>query len=286
MKKFVLLLYLILFFASTTFAEVADTKLQQIMTEAGFSNHQVIQVQSMINSAQQKGLPPEAVTSKVYEGIAKHVAPERIVQALERVTSRYEYGYGLAEKLVKEKTQIAELGTTVAAGVAAGLTHQDAEKIAGSLHSRSGQVSQDEFYSLAEETMRTARDLSRQGVSSATTAEVVGEAVQKGFNASEMQTMRGSFNKQGAHGNVESLAKSYGNAIKEGVGARGLADHDRSGRGTGGMHGESSGNDHSGGSGGAGDSGGSGNSGGSEGNGSGEGSGGSDDSGHGGGCRH
>ena len=231
------------------------------MTEAGFSQLQVSQVQSMIETAPQKGLQPEALTSKVYEGIAKRVGPDRIVQALERVTSRFEYGHKLAGELVQGKTQVRELGKTVASGVAAGLTHQDVEKITASLLSKSATVNQNDFYALTEETMRTARDLSRQGVSSATTAKVVGYAVKSGFDAKEMQTMRGSFNKQGVHGNVESLAKSYGTAIEQGVRAQDLENRSRNGRRTGdGMNsagGTASNNESSAGSDGSGNSGGS-----------------------------
>ncbi len=296
MKNFSLIFCLILFFSSVAFAADTDSTLTQDMNTAGFNAEQVLQVQSMIKTAQQQGLPADAVSSKVYEGIAKHVDPDRIVQALERVTSRYEYGYALARKLTKREKQAVKLGNTVTAGIAAGLTRQDAEKLVNSLQLRSRQMNHNEFYLLAEETMLTARDLSRQGVSSATTAEVVGKAVQKGFAANEMHTMRSTFSRQGAHENRESLARGYGTAIDHGAQARDLEGHGTGGRGFGGTHGsgdgaesgagnEGSGSDDSGhgdssggsdGSGSSGDSGGGGNSGDSGGS---DGSGGSDSSG-------
>ncbi|WP_456386506.1 HepT-like ribonuclease domain-containing protein [Desulfolithobacter sp.] len=56
-------------------------------------------VRIMVGTAQQQGLPTGAVVGKVYEGIAKQVDPDRIVQALERVRSRYQYSYQLASTL-------------------------------------------------------------------------------------------------------------------------------------------------------------------------------------------
>ena len=307
MKNFSLIFCLILFFSSVAFAADTDSTLNRTMDTAGFSAEQVLRVQSMIKTAQQQGLPADAVSSKVYEGIAKHVNPDRIVQALERVTSRYEYGYTLAWRLTKREKQAVELGNTMSAGIAAGLTRQDAEKLVNRLQLRSGQMNRNELFLLAEETMLTARDLSRQGVSSATTAEVVGKAVQKGFAASEMHTMRSTFSRQGVDGNRESLARNYGTAIDHGVQAHDLEGLGTGGRGSGGTHGsgdaadsgagnegsgsgdsghdDSSGSSSSGGSdssGSSGDSGGGGNSGDSGGSGGSDGSGGDGSSGSGG----
>jgi len=237
MKNVFPLFCLILFFPSVAFAGETDSTLTRTMDSAGFSAKQVLQVQSIITIAQQQGLPADAVSSKVYEGIAKHVNPDRIVQALERVTSRYEYGYTLARQLTHKEKQVTELGNTMTAGIAAGLSRPDAEKLVNSLQTRSEKMNRNELYMLAKETMLTARDLSRQGVSSATTAEVVDKAVSKGYAASEMRTMRNAFSKQGAQGNRESLAKGYGSAIEQGVQAHDPAGQSMEGSGFDGTHG-------------------------------------------------
>jgi hypothetical protein len=260
MKNFFLFVWLLFWASPLAFAGGIEATLSQAMATAGFSAEQVARVQNIIETAQQKGLPAEAVSSKVYEGIAKHVAPDRIIRALNRVTSRYEYGYSQARRLAEEKKQIADLGNTMTAGIAAVLTRQDSAKLVNSLQARSGQLNREELYLLAEETMLTARDLSRQGIPSATTAELVGKAVQKGFVARDMRTMRNAFNLQGRAGNRESLARDYSVAIEHGVQACDLAGQSAGAREGGGGHG--SGNGDSGGAGGAGGSGG-GNSGGS-----------------------
>ncbi|MCF6188739.1 MAG: hypothetical protein L3J49_14845, partial [Desulfobulbaceae bacterium] len=225
----------------TSFAEDPEAMTTRILTEAGFTQQQVIQVRSMIDTAQQKGLPADAVTNKIHEGIAKRVAPERIVQAAERVTSRYEYGYALAGKLAENKQQVAQLGTTVADGLAAGLSRKDAEKIVGRLQTRAEELNRAKLQSLAEETMRAARDLSRMGVSSRTTTRTVTAAVDRGFSAREMQTMRTGFEHQGARTNAESLARSYGSSIEQGMDAQALAEQGKDGHGISGSHGNSTG---------------------------------------------
>ena len=283
---FLSLLGVALFTFSAALAEDTPAEINRVMTEAGFTEQQVVQVRSMINTARQKGLPAEAVTDKIHEGIAKRVAPDRIVQAAERVTSRYEYGYALAEKLATEKQQVAQLGKTMADGLAAGLTRGDAEQIVEQLQARKEEMNRTELQSLAQEAVRTARDLSRQGVSSKTTTETVTTAVQKGFSAEEMHTMRTSFARQASHGNVESIAKSYEAAIGQGIEAKDLSEHGAGNKGSGmdgdgigsGTSGTDSGN--SGGDSGGGSSGGSGGNGGDGGSGgSGGGSGGAGGSG-------
>ena len=288
---FLSLLGVALFTFSAALAEDTPAQINRVMTEAGFTEQQIVQVRSMISAAERKGLPAEAVTDKIHEGIAKRVDPERIVQAAERVTSRYEYGYALAEKLATDKQQVAQIGKAMADGLAAGLTKKDAERIIEQLQAGKEEMDRSQLQSLAQEAVRTARDLSRRGVSSKTTAETVTTAVQKGFSATEMHTMRTSFARQASHGNVESIAKSYEAAIGRGIRAQDLSGHGAGGKGAGigggGIGADISGTDsgHAGGDSG-GDSGNSGGSGGSDGSGGGGsgsgGSGGSDGSGGGG----
>jgi uncharacterized membrane protein YgcG len=224
MKKIIFLLWLLVVFAAGVWAGDSDTALVRTMNEAKFSTDQLKQVQTMIETARQQGLPADALSSKVHEGVAKNIDPDRIIEALDRVTDRYHYSYSLAYKITRDKKQAVELGNTMTAGIAAGLRRQDAEKIVDSLQARSRKLnSEQELYRLTEESMLMARDMSRQGISSATSAEVIGKAVQKGFAAKEMQTMRHTFNKQAVHANRESLARGYGAAIERGMQANELA---------------------------------------------------------------
>jgi uncharacterized membrane protein YgcG len=222
MKTLFLLMGLLILLPARVWAEDAG-ELQGAMIQAGFSTDQISRVQSIVTTARQSGVPGDVVTSKVYEGMAKHVSPDRIITALEKVTSRYEYGYSLAAKIGRNKEQITGLGNMLTAGIAAGLTRQDAEQIVNRLQSRAPQVEGSELYQLAEESIRAARDMSRQGVSSATTVNVVGTAIQKGYAARDMQTMRSTFNRQAAAASHETLARGYSNAIGRGAQATDLS---------------------------------------------------------------
>ncbi len=265
MKILLHLFWILIVLPSVVQAGNPDFALNEAMDRAGFSNVQSERVQSIIETASQQGLPSEALAGKVYEGVAKNIDPDRIITALERVTSRYEYGYGLAQKMTHSRDKAVELGNTVTAGIAAGLTRQDAEKIVSSLQARSRQMdSTEDVYRLAEQTMLTARDMSRQGVSSSTTAEVIGKAVEKGYATAEMQTLRHTFNRQAAHANREALARDYGTAIDRGIEAHELTSRQsvkrRSGAEGGGSSEISSGSGNSGGDSGSSDAGSSGSS--------------------------
>ena len=251
-----------LFLSTVAWAADKNPELSMIMESAGFRSEQVLQVEDMITTAEQHGLPADKIAGKVFEGIAKNVDPERIIQAMQRVVDRYEYGYHLAQKLTKNKKQSVALGNTMVGSMAAGLTRQDAEKIVENLRVRSENMNKNASSLLAQETIKTARDLCRQGVSSETAEDILGKAARKGFSAEDMTTFRNTFNQQGINANHESLAKNYGRAIDQGARAQDLEAHGiegrRAGRGSNERQGSSNGSDGSGGSGGSGDSGGSG----------------------------
>ena len=90
-----------LFFSTVAWAADTDPELPMIMESSGFGSQQVLQVEDMITTAEQYGLPADKIAGKVFEGIAKNVDLERIIQAMQRMVDRYEYSYHLAQKLIK-----------------------------------------------------------------------------------------------------------------------------------------------------------------------------------------
>ena len=262
---FTALFFVILFSTTVGMAAESTAGIKQAMDKAGFTEKQVLEVESTLSFAQNKGLPEGIIADKLQEGIAKQIAPDRIVQAIERIASRYNHAHALAGNLVQEQQKVAQLGNIVAAGMAAGLTTQDAEKLMAEIKSK--QTPGTENYPLAKEAMLTARDLSRRGIASTTTVEVVEKALQKGLNVNEMRAMRGAFNKQGTQSSIEAFAKGNRSAANRSSQAHGMA----TGHGTSGSEG-GTGGDSSGAGGGAG-SGGNGGSGGESGNGAGSGGG-------------
>lgn len=266
------------------------------MIRARFEERQIVQAQHIVAGALEKDLPVEPVMNKAYEGMAKQVPAPSIVRAMERVTSRYEHAYALAGQLSRKKETVDKLGRNLAAGLAAGITRNDAEQLVNRLQTRARQMERIELQELASECLLTARDMARQGVSSGTATEVVSRAMEKGFGAREMRSMRSSFMSSGAQGSAESMARSYSSAIQAGKDPQESVGKSGGGHGSGGpgeaggegCSGSGSGGDGdgAGGNGDGGESGGSGggsgnggNSGGSDG-GSGGGSGGSGGHGH------
>ena len=59
--------------------------LVEAMQREQFRHTNMVRVQKIIEEAQEAGLPTKPLTDKVYEGIAKNVDEERIVQAVSRV---------------------------------------------------------------------------------------------------------------------------------------------------------------------------------------------------------
>ena len=247
-KILIVLSFAILFSTSVVMAEPSRAGVTQAMDKAGFTEKQVAQVESRLDFARQKGLPEDVMVDKLQEGIAKKIAPNRIVQAIERIASRYNHAHQLAGNLMKNEQQAARLGNIVASGMAAGLTVEAAEKIMQDVKAKQSPGTKN--YPMAKETMLMARDLSRRGISSETTVDVVERALQEGLNVDEMRAIRGAFNKQGTQSSIESFAKGNMAAVNRSSNARGMSSSSMgSGRTGGEAGGGSSGTGGAGGSG-------------------------------------
>jgi hypothetical protein len=157
----------------------------------------------------------------------------------------------------------------LSSGLAAGFSKEDADKITKMLQQRAKSMKTDQVYSLALECFKSARDISRLGVSSQSVTNMLAGALNKGFNHQDMHAMRSAFMTEARGSQPQELARSYSAAIQEGKGFQG---GEGGGEGSGGSGSGSSGGSAGGGSGGS--DGGSGGSGGGSG-GSGGGSGGS-----------
>ena len=297
MKKIIITVFFLLFYASIAFADAIEDSLPpetpdklkastrqmilaglkdddainmtRAMLENKFTIDNTLEAQHIIMNALNEGLPLEPLKNKVFEGMTKNVKPDRIVRAMEMVLSRYTFAYGQAAVLTKEKTQIGRLGNTLSAALAAGLKNQDAAQICSMIQNKAQTMNSTAHNSLAVETLKTARDMARLSVASQAVADVLIQALQKDYRAEEMKSMRASFMSRSRSGSPQDLAKSFSKAIQQGKSIEGPAGMEHSGD-----LGGSGGSSGSGGSGGSGSGGGSGGSGGGSG-GSGGGSGGS-----------
>jgi hypothetical protein len=264
-------------------------KLTRAMQQNKFNEQQIQLCHALIIEAKNSGMPVQPLMNKAFEGMAKGVPPSLIVNALETVQSRNAFAFQRAAKLSTDNSRTENLGRMLAAGLAAGLSKEDADKITSKVQQRAGSMNSDRTYSLARECFQTARDVSRLGVSSKAVTGMVIQALNKGFNHEDMRAMRSSFMIQAHHTEPQNLARGYAAAVQEGKGfqeGRGTAGGQSGGSGSGGPGvggGEGSGGSGSGGAGaGSGGSGSGGSGAGSGGSGSGPGSGGSGSSGSGG----
>jgi len=242
------------------------------MVEAQYSGEQMTMIGQQIQAAAGDQSTQEAVVSKIREGMAKRVGPEGIVKATDRVRERYGFAMETAKTLTKE--QYASLGGIIADSLSSGLSQSDAKQITQGLQTRSEQMEKDSLQALATETMLTARDMVRLGVSSQVASAVVGEALARGYDAAAMETMRQTFNTQRMQSNMDQVAQRFGLAIRQGVSARDLGAHAGAGGSGGGGNGAGGKSSGGSGAGGGSGSGGSGSGGGGKGGGSGSGGGG------------
>ena len=224
-------------------------KMIQVMLSNRFSLQTVQRAQEMLMNAVREGLPTEPIMDKAYEGMAKKVQSETIVQAMEIVRSRYAFAYRQAGLLTKEMDQVCSLGNLMANTLSAGMEQGDMAILSDRLKERIAQKDKDQEHKLATETFRTARDMARLGASPTSVIDVISQALSHQYSAQEMETLRNSFIHNARQGAVDTLAKSYAGKIGEGTSAQGLGSPDAAGLGESGSGG-GSGNSGSGGSGG------------------------------------
>ena len=189
-------------------------RMTKLMLKNQFSLEQALRAQKAIMNAQKEGLPVEPIMNKAYEGMVKQLQAKNIVQAMERVRSRYSFAYEQARVLTKERSQVRAIGNTIAKTVTAGMDQKDTQGIMNSLQERTQQMTQSQTMELAKESFKAARDMARLGLSSKATNNLVCLALQNGYTARKMENMRNSFMTQSRSSHPTHLANSYSNSIK------------------------------------------------------------------------
>ncbi len=183
----------------------------QAMAGAHFTREQMVRAAEQMTEGNYPGRTTWAVREKIHEGIAKRVPPETILAASAKVRDRY----GFAEKMAVKLKQ-PDLAETYADCLAAGMSKQDAQKLTGALLAGSRRLGTIDGPRLAAETLITARDMVRQGISSRTTSEVLGAALRKGYSKEGMRTIRHTLAGD-TRDNMERSARQLGAAIDHGV---------------------------------------------------------------------
>jgi hypothetical protein len=189
------------------------------MIQNRFSEPNILKAQKIIKNAQQANLPVEPVMNKAYEGMSKKIQEKKILNAMEKTLSRHAYAYEHARKLSDDKAQIEKTGKLLAQGMAAGLAKEDADHIMSQLRERIRLRDQQENNELCEKTLLLTRNMMRLGTSSTDGALMVGNALQNGFSAQEMEKMMNTFMHQSRFQAPDALANQYANQIQNGMNA-------------------------------------------------------------------
>jgi len=230
-------------------------QLVQGMQTNRFQMEHMLKAQAIVLEAQNKGLPTMPVINKALEGMAKQVPPERTLQAMETVRSRYAFAYGQSSALTPEKKHAERLGNLLAESLAAGFSEQDASRTISRLQEQSPTLSTDGLSQLAEACLAMARDMSRLGVSSALTGQVISGAITNGLSASAIAGMNQSMLAQSQNQSAQSLAQGLAQGL-QGQTSHGMNSPGQSGVGGSGSPGGVGGPGGGGGSGGPGGGGG------------------------------
>jgi len=193
-------------------------KLTRAMLQNKFNAQQIQSAYALMIDAKNSGMSVQPLMNKAFEGMAKSVSPHRILNAMEIVQSRSSFAFQNAAKLSSDKSRTENLGRTLAAGLAAGLSREDAEKITKIIQQRAAAMNSSQAYSLALECFQTARDIARLGVTSQAVTEMVATALAKGFNHDDMQTLHNAFLTQARQSEPQNLARGFTAAINEGRG--------------------------------------------------------------------
>jgi len=191
-------------------------KLTQHMIKGQFKQEYVLRAHEIVTKAKYEGLPPEPIMSKVYEGIAKQVRVENVLQAMERVRSRHAFANEQAKKMIQEQDQVNSLRNIISDSSAAGLSNEDIGHITSEFQKRAEQMERAHADELAMESFKTARFMARAGVPSEETKGVVSQALKRRYSAWDMITLRTRFKAQYGNSDPESLAREYDKQIRKG----------------------------------------------------------------------
>ncbi|MRR36951.1 hypothetical protein EG829_20270, partial [bacterium] len=189
-------------------------RLVQAMNAGRFREEQILKAQAILLEALGSGLPAKPIINKALEGMAKQVPPDRTVQAMEAVRARYGFAFDRARAVARTPEQIERLGTLLAESLAAGLKEQDASRIMRQIQELSPKMDQSRMDELAAACMAMARDMSRLGVSSDMSSQVIVSALSNGLSAASIAGMSQSLADQSQTHSAQALAEGLAHGMQ------------------------------------------------------------------------
>jgi hypothetical protein len=194
----------------------------QAMQINRFQEDQILTAQTIVLEGLSRGLPARPIINKAFEGMAKQVPPERILQAMEVVSSRYAFAFEQARSITQDGEQTRRLGNMLAESLAAGLKEPDASRIISQLQEQSLKLSSNQMEELAAACLSLVRDMSRLGVASALSSQVVSNALSNGLNTAAIAGMHQSMLAQSQTHSAQTVAQGLAHGMQQGQSAPGL----------------------------------------------------------------
>ena len=203
--------------------EVIDLTRQMLANN--FGEQQVLQAQVMLMNARRQGLPTEPMLNKAYEGLAKQVKAEAVVQAMEQVRFRYEFATKQAGVITNDKAKMSRMADILSGAMAAGLDDEDAVRVMQALRERTRNMAQAHSEELALQTLMTTRAMARLRMQSKSVGDSVCQALQQGCSAQEMHQIRNTIMANARHSRSESFSKDPSLNSGQPSGQQGMGGH-------------------------------------------------------------
>jgi uncharacterized membrane protein YgcG len=247
MKKILIVIFGIFFFASLAFGDEVDRDLSKIaneqirthtramvnagihrdealkmtrmMIQRNYQNQNTIRAQQILIATVKESLPVKPVMNKAFEGIAKNAPEDLVVQAMEKTRYRYSIAYKHARQITKNTNRMHNIAKAIAEGFTAGIHNTDTVQVMNKLKSRTQQRTKANTEELAEESFLLLRDMARPA------KDVVCHAHNQQYSAQEMKQLRHLFMSQSMSTNPVKLANQYSYAISRGVRAENLSSN-------------------------------------------------------------
>lgn len=202
-------------------------KMTRLMIQNNYKDQNILRAQKILIDTVKEDLPDKPVMNKAYEGIAKNVQEDRVVEAMEKTRTRYSVAYRHARSITQNPVRVNDIGKTIAEGLTAGINNKDAYQIMESLQNSTRQMTRNNTEAFAEEIFLSLRDMARRSVLSKIATDVVSKALEHEYSVEEIKQMRQSFISRSMNFDPTILAIQYGHDIEHGVRAKDLNNRQR-----------------------------------------------------------
>ena len=202
-------------------------RMTRLMIQNNYQYQNILRAQKILIDTVEDGLPDKPVMNKAYEGIAKNIQEDRVVEAMEKTRIRYSVAYRYAGTITQNPDRVNDIGKTIAESLTAGINNKDAHQIMERLQNSTRQMTGNNTEAFAEEIFLSLRDMARRSVLSKIATDVVGKALAHQYSVQEIRQMRHSFVSRSMNIDPTIVAIQYGHDIERGVRAKDLNDRQK-----------------------------------------------------------